>query len=173
VLLVKHSVYGNKRRDLVVNFVETREKVKAGDQDTTNLVAGIVLGSKYRSIFVEQGAKYENTKLKSLSIEALADEITRMLRDIDRISADAASDGLADYSALQVLFGDTVQVRDLFRTWSEVHPPMEAAAKQFINEPTPAHQSEFFAAYEPFVAVSRSNNTIFLELCMDEYRKRL
>jgi hypothetical protein len=173
VLLLKHSVYGDKRRDLIINFVETLEKVKSGAEDTTSLVAGIVLGSKYRSMFVEQGAEYEEAKLKSLSIEALVDKVTHMLRDIDRISADAASDGLADYSALQALLGDTAQVKDLFKTWSEVHPPMEAAAKQFINEPTPAHQSEFFAAFAPFFVVSHSNNTTFLELCMDKYRKRL
>jgi hypothetical protein len=173
VLLVKHSVYGDKRRDLIINFVETLEKVKSGDEDTTTLVAGIVLASKYRSMFVEQGADYGKAKLESLNTDELTDKVKHMLRDIDRISADAASDGLADYSALQVLLGDTLEVKDLFRTWSEVFPAMENSAKQFMNEPTPDHRSQFFAAFDPFLDVSHRNNTTFLELCMDEYRKRL
>jgi hypothetical protein len=63
--------------------------------------------------------------------------------------------------------------RRLFKKWSNVFPQMEAAAKQFVNEPTSTHRDAFFAAYEPFLAVSRNNNTTFLELCMDEYQKRL
>jgi hypothetical protein len=173
VILVKHSVYGNKRRDFVINLIETLEKVRAGDTDTTTLVAGIVLGSKYRSIFVEENAKYSEDKLKSVEIDDLVDELTQMLRDIDRISADAASDGLADYNALQALLGDTMQVKQLFGKWYEVFPPMEAAAKRFVTEPTVAHREAFFAVYTPFLAVSRHNNTTFLQLCMDEYRKRL
>jgi hypothetical protein len=173
VILVKHSVYGNKKRDFVVNLIETLEKVKAGDTDTTTLIAGIVLGSKYRSIFLEEDAKYNEPKLKNLGIDNLVDELTQMLRDIDRISADAASDGLADYDALQALLGNTMQVKKLFGKWFEVFPPMEAAAKKFITEPTSPHRDAFFAVYTPFLTVSRDNNTTFLQLCMDEYRKRL
>jgi hypothetical protein len=66
VLLVKHNVYGDKRRDIVINFVETLEKVKTGDEETTTLIAGIVLGSKYRSMFVEKGAKYDDVALREL-----------------------------------------------------------------------------------------------------------
>jgi hypothetical protein len=173
VILVKHSVYGDGRRDFVINLIETSEKVKAGDTDTTTLVAGIVLGSKYRSIFVEEDAKYNESKLKDLETDNLVDKLKQMLRDIDRISADAASDGLADYDALQALLGDTMQVKNLFDKWFQVYPPMEAAAKKFITEPTTPHRDAFFAAYKPFLAVSRANNATFLLLCMDEYRKRL
>ena len=173
VLLVKHSVYGDKRRDIVMNFVQTLDKVKAGDQDTTTLVAGIVLGSKYRSIFVEKEATYGENRLRGLDKDELADALMHMLRDIERISADSASDGLADYGALQNLLGDTLQTKKLFDKWYEVFPAMEAAAKQFIREPTLANQAAFFTAYSPFIDVSKSNNTTFLHLCIDEYRKRL
>jgi hypothetical protein len=173
VLLVRHSVYGDKRRDIVLNLVETLEKVQSGDEQTTALVAGIVLGSKYRSLFVEKAAKYDDVILKELSVEALADALTRMLRDIDRISADSASDGLADFNALRVLLGDTVEVKSLFEKWLDVFPGMEAAAKQFISEPTPVKRDAFFVAYDSFLKVSRRNNAVFLQLCLDEYQKRL
>ena len=50
VLLVKHSVYGNKRRDFIFNLVETLEKVTAGDEETTTLVAGIQLAFQIQVI---------------------------------------------------------------------------------------------------------------------------
>ena len=175
IILVKHSVYGNKRRDVVINLVETLQKVKAGDEDTTTLIAGIVLGSKYRSLFVEDGAKYGDQKLKGLvgEKEALVDALTHMLRDIDRISADSASDGLADYGELQTLLGNTVQVKTMFESWFQVFPPMEAAAKKFITDPSKLNEDAFFAAYASFLDITRRNNTTFLRLCLDEYRKRL
>jgi hypothetical protein len=71
VLLVKHSVYGNKRRDLAINLVQTLEKIKGGDTDTTTLVAGIVLASKYRSIFIEKGARYDDARLRLLTLTGL------------------------------------------------------------------------------------------------------
>jgi len=100
VILVKHSVYGNKRRDFIINAIETLEKVQSGDRKTTALIAGINLGSKYRSIFLEPGSKYTQLRLSGLNIDELAVQMTQMLHDLERISADAASDGLADREAL-------------------------------------------------------------------------
>ena len=99
--------------------------------------------------------------------------VTHMLRDVDRISADAASDGLAYYSALQMLLGDTAEIKGLFAKWYDVFPKMEAGAKQLIKEPTPIKKDEFFEAYTSFLSVSRENNTTFLLLCLREYEKRL
>ncbi len=173
VLLVKHSVYGNKKREFVINLVETLEKVKGGNQETTTLVAGIVLASKYRSIFIEHGARYGRAKLEALEDQKLVHEITQMLHDIDRVTADAASDGLADYKSLQELLGDTFEVQNLFATWSKVFPPMETAARELMKEPTPANRAAFFKAYEPFLDVSKTNNVKFIQLCWSEYQKRL
>jgi hypothetical protein len=96
-----------------------------------------------------------------------------MLRDIDRISADAAGDGLADFSALQTLLGDTAEVKGLFTKWYDIFPKMEAAAKQLIKEPTSIKKDEFFGAYTSFLSTSRENNTTFVRLCLREYEKRL
>jgi hypothetical protein len=173
VLLVMHSVYGNKRRDLVIYMVETREKVKGGEGKTTILVAGIVLGSKYRSIFLEKNAKYARDHLSALSVDDLAVQLSEMLYDIDSINADAASDGLADYSGLQDLLGSTERVKRIFKKYWDVYPPMEKAVVQFISVPCPANQQIFLSAYDDFLAGIRVNNTEFLRLCLDAYQKFL
>jgi hypothetical protein len=173
VLLVRHSVYGNRRRDMVFNLIRTLDKVQGGDARTTALVAGIVRGSKYRSLFIEAGAKYDSDRLASLTLEDATVEIGQMLQDIDKINADAASDGLADYNALLDLLGSPLETRTLYEKWWVVFPPMEAAAKQFVKGPTHEHLGTFFQAFRPFVDVSRQNNTVFLRLCLDAYRKLL
>ena len=169
IILVKHNVYGDKKREFVINLIETLEKVKSGDKSTTTLVAGIVLASKYRSIFVEKDAEYSLRKLKEISGDVLVDRVTHMLHDIDRITADSVSDGLASVSELQDLLGNTEEISNLFKTWEEVFPRMAAAANQFIRDPTSARQNEFFDTYVPFLNVSRNNNAKFLHLCLDKY----
>jgi hypothetical protein len=173
VLLVRHSVYGNRRRDMVFNLIRTLDKVQGGDTRTTALVAGIVLGSKYRSLFVESGAKYDPDRISSLALDDAAVEIGQMLQDIDKINADAASDGLADFNALLDLLGSTLETRKLFDRWWIAFPPMEAAAKQLIRDPTREQLSNFLQSFQPFVEVSRQNNTVFLQLCLDAYRRLL
>jgi hypothetical protein len=96
-----------------------------------------------------------------------------MLHEIDRISADAASDGLADYSALEALLGSSPQVKKMFQKWWEVFPRMETTAKLFLVDAVAENQQAFFAAYSEFLSVSRTNNTTFLRLCLDEFGKRL
>jgi hypothetical protein len=75
--------------------------------------------------------------------------------------------------ALQALLGETTQVKKMFERWFEVFPPVEQSAKKFIIEPTKSNEDEFFTAYASFLNATRQNNTIFLQLCLDEYRKRL
>jgi hypothetical protein len=173
VLLVKHSLYGNRRRDFTFNLIKTLDKVRGGKAETTTLVAGIVLGSKYRSLFIEPNAKYELKSLKKLALEDAAVVVLNLLQDIERINADAASDGLADYTALQALLGDTQEIKDLFERWWTVYPPMEKAAKQFIGGINKENFENFISCYKTFVHVSRSNNTIFLLECLRVYRDRL
>jgi hypothetical protein len=96
-----------------------------------------------------------------------------MLSDIDRISADAAGDGLADYSALQDILGDTQEVKDMFARWWQVFPTMEATAKQFLSSRSAGDRDKFFVEYDKFIEATKKNNTVFLELCIEGYKKFL
>jgi hypothetical protein len=173
VILVRHSVYGNKRRDFIINAIETLDKVQSGDSKTTALIAGINLGSKYRSIFIENGSKYNSSTLATLSFDDLVLQIKQMLHDIDRINADAASDGLADRDALIKLLGETEEVKYLFDKWYQSFTPMEQAAKQFIDSPSEDRRGVLLEAIMKFVEMSKRNNTRFLILCMKAYEATL
>lgn len=50
---------------------------------------------------------------------------------------------------------------------------MLEAARGVVNRPTQEGLARFHQAYSEFVGVSRTNNTTFLLLCLDAYRKRL
>ena len=173
VILVKHSVYGNKRRDFIINTIETLDKVQSGDSKTTGIVAGINLGSKFRSIFIEKGSKYSPSNLIPLSLEDLVLHIKQMLHDIDRINADSASDGLADRDALIKLLDETEEVKDLFDKWYKFFTPMEQAAKQFVEAPNEDKKGVLLEAIVNFVEMAKRNNSRFLILCMKAYEKTL
>ena len=173
IILVKHNVYGNKRRDLEMDLIETLSKIKGGTEETTTLVAGIVLGSRYRSLFIEQGAAFSRERLEGLSNDALVDELKRMLQSIDRITADAADDGLTDLTALQKLLGDSIGVQKLFGAFDEIFPQFLSVAKKFIKEPTQENRDALFATYSSYLTIGKENNQKFLKLCINEYLKYL
>jgi hypothetical protein len=173
VLLVKHSVYGSKRREFTFNLIRTLEKVRSGNQTTTAVVAGIVLGSKYRSLFLEADAKYAPTAFADADHERTAATVEELLQDIDRIQADAAADGLANFSSLQSLLGDNPKIKELFDDWWTVFPQLEATAKEYVKKRNAETFTEFHSSYEKFIAASRKNNREFLILCLDCYRKTL
>lgn len=173
VLLVKHSVYGSKRREFTFNLIKTLEKVRSGSRATTALVAGISLGSKYRSLFLENGGKYTPEKIGKLAYQDAANIVDELLQDIDRIHADAASDGLANYTSLQALLGDDPQIKRLFDEWWIIFPQMENAAKDFLKKESEDAFSVFITSYKNFVETSKKNNLEFLLRCLDAYTKTL
>lgn len=173
VLLVKHSVYGSRRREFTFNLIKTLEKVKSGRQATTSLIAGISLGSKYRSLFLEEDGKYAPDKITKLKYQDAINTIDELLQDLDRINADAASDGLANYKSLQDLLGNDAQVGRMFDEWWTIFPQLEGAAKTFISNGTAPAFDAFLVSYQEFIEISKKNNLDFLLRCLDAYRKEL
>lgn len=173
VLLVKHSVYGSRRREFTFNLIKTLEKVRSGSAATTALVAGISIGSKYRSLFLENGGKYAPERIGKLTYKDALGVVDELLQDIDRIHADAAADGLANYTSLQALLGDDPQIKRLFDEWWIIFPQMENAAKDFLSKETEDAFQIFSATYKEFVEVSKTNNHDFLVRCLDAYREEL
>ena len=173
IILVMHNEYGNKRRDFEINLIETLDKVRGGEQATTTLVAGIMIGSRFRSLFIEDGAPYSEERLKSLPNDELVDELKRMMQGIDRITADAAGDGLTDIQALEELFANGAGIRKLSETWYKVFPPFIDAIKGYIKAPTDPNREALFAAYSGYMIVGRENNRRFLKMCINEYLERI
>lgn len=173
VLLVKHSVYGSKRREFTLNLIRTLDKVRSGSKATTQIIAGIVLGSKYRSLFLENNSKYAPERVIGLDPETAISVVSELLQDIDRINADAASDGLANYTSLQMLLGDNPHVKRLFEEWWTIFPQMESAGKKFISNGEEESFREFISSYQSFVDTSKRNNRDFLMRCIDAYKTEL
>jgi hypothetical protein len=173
VLLVKHSLYGSKRREFTFNLIKTLEKVRSGSKATTALVAGIVLGSKYRSLFLEENAKYAPERMVNLEYQDAVAIVNDLLQDLDRIHADAAADGLANHNSLQSLLGDNPQIKRLFDEWWTIFPQMESAALEFTNKADLKTFEVFISNYKMFVETSRKNNHAFLVLCLEAYRAAL
>jgi hypothetical protein len=96
-----------------------------------------------------------------------------MLHDIDRVRADALSDGLADISELEAVLGNAAAVQTISTRWQEVFPPMVIAANNCLREQTASKRDAFFLAYDAFLEGSFSSNATFLRLCLEGYKNRL
>jgi hypothetical protein len=170
IILVMHQVYGNGQRDFIINMIETLQRNWGGDHRTTILTAGIMLASKYRSLFLEKDSRYQAEALSVLSDDELRLKVGQLLRDLGRIYADGAAEGLADQNALIKLLGATDEVKDLFDKWWPPINAMEKAAQQFFENSGFNTREEFMRTHAEFIKVSEITNRRFIGLCLKAYQ---
>jgi hypothetical protein len=138
------------------------------------LTAGIMLASKYRSLFLERDARYSEEAIASLDdYDDLSLRVKQLLRDLQQINAEAAADGMADQGTLIKLLGDTDEVKALFTKWWPPVQAMEEAAKNFYNDQQQATRLAFIAAHKRFLHVSQHVNQRFITLCLRAYQSIL
>lgn len=170
IILVMHQVYGNRKREFVINLIETLDPNYGGDERTTILIGGIVLATQYRSIFLEKDARYAADALRRLRGDQLVLAVRRLLRDNQKISAEASRKGLSDRTALIKLLGDTEEVGDLFQRWRRPFERMEQEARRFVDKPEAATREAFLTALDAFLANASEINERFISLCLRSYQ---
>lgn len=171
IVLVKHQLYGNGRRDFIFNLIETLKSVNGGDQKSTMLTAAIMLASRYRSIFLEKEARYGRNSFTDLGNDDLILHCKQMLKDLQRINLDAAEDGFNDMGALSALLGKGEAVKSLFDRWWPPLNTLEDAAAAFSLEPSIQTRSALLEAHIRFLDVSDSVNQKFMSMCLAAYQK--
>ena len=173
ILLVMHRLYGNGNREFVLNLVETLRPIAGeGDKETSLMTAAIMLASKYRFLFLEQESKYSVERISQAIKGSSTIAVRQLLKDLDRVHAEATKEGFADETALIKMFGtaDEYEVRDLFeRFW----PPliaMKTAASQFMEAPSDQTREEFIEKHKGFVDLTKEINQRFIALCLNKYQ---
>lgn len=171
VVLVKHQLYGNGRRDFIFNLIETLKPVGGGDQKSTMLTAAIMLASRYRSVFLEKDARYGRGRFDEMGEEDLILQTKQMLKDLQRINFDAAEEGFNDVSALITLLGESEAVKALFARWWPPLNALEDAATAFSMEPGAETRAALIRAHNTFLDVSDTVNHKFMSLCLRTYQR--
>jgi hypothetical protein len=172
VLLVKHQRYGTNRRDFVINFVPTLRRDVGGDEVTTQLMAAIAMASKYWFMFLEDASSYSVAAFNRCDApETFVAQVKKMLRDMDRVSLEAADDGLADKRVLVELLGRREDLTEMFGIWWPAMDRLRGAANEIVAGE--AEREFFIAQLSKFLEVSRSLNRDFIRWCLDAYKSRL
>lgn len=172
ILLVMHRLYGNGKREFVVNLVETLRPISGeGNKETSVMTAAIMLASKYRFLFLEQESRYGTEKIGQAIKGNSTVAVRQLLKDMDRVHAEATKEGLADETALIKLFGPTeeYEVRDLFEKFWPPLIDMKTAASRFLEEPNNQTREAFVEKHRGFVALTQGINQRFIALCLSKY----
>jgi hypothetical protein len=173
ILLVMHRLYGNGKREFVVNLVETLRPISGeGDKDTSVMTAAIMLASKYRFLFLEQESRYGTDRMAQATGGNSTIAVRQLIKDLDRVHAEASKEGFGDESALTKLFSpaDEFEVRDLFGKFWPPLTAMKRAASDFIEKPSDQTRVLLTDAHKIFVDACRSINSRFITLCMARYQ---
>jgi hypothetical protein len=169
IILAKHSIYGNGKREFTLQFLETIGRNYGGEERTTLLTAGIILASKYRFLFLEQGSRYTTEVLDTKRGKSLVLELKQMMKDIRRIHAEAADDGLADVGSIKRLLGDTEEIDHLFETWWEAVAALDKNVGDFFIAPSDDVWPKVRNVLEEFCKTTAPLNRRFLDLAMTQY----
>jgi len=173
ILLVMHRLYGNGKREFVINLVETlRPMTGEGNRETSLMTAAIMLASKYRFLFLEQESRYGPEKIGQAIRANSVIAVRQLLRDLDRVHAEATKEGFADETALVALFGPAqeFEVRDLFERFWPLMIAMKEAAAAFLDEPADKTRELFLERHRAFVEQTRDINQRFISLCLGRYQ---
>jgi hypothetical protein len=170
VILVRHSVYGNGRRDFVINMVQTLKRDYGGDERTSILAAAIMLSAKFRFLFLEEKSRYARNAFDLLNEDDFIAHLRQMLQDMKRINAEAAEEGFADQESLIKLFGNGQEVRSLFQRWWPPVTKLEEAASSYLKEPSAAAQAAVVARHREMVGAIAPVNTKFTALALQAYQ---
>jgi hypothetical protein len=167
VILAKHELYGNGKREFVVHFIETLKGVTGGDERTTTLASGIMLASKYRFLFLEEQSRYSPKGLASKTGRSLLKELKHLLKDLDRVHIQAADDGLADVSALTRLLGNNDDLPEMFIDWWTAVDRLKSGVQGYLDDQV--SEIDVQKKIEDFCLTTRSLNHQFLALAMEKY----
>jgi hypothetical protein len=173
-ILARHRFYYDGKRTFSVLFIETLPRQFLGNRNTSLLLAGIVLGSRFRFAYLEGPNKpYQRLFNDNLEDREFAINCRQLRYDIDRIEHESAEFGLLDRDEFVKAFGpENMAIAEGFtEKWDELKEDLFGALpiREIEKSERPAVQS----AIEKFFAEVERENAAFLEKAIEVYQMEM
>ena len=89
VILTTATKFYDDYREYNVYFVEMLQRAEYGDQSTTDLLKGLELVCRFRSMFLEEGSDFLGENLALTDLHKLPEVASRLLRELNLLHRDA------------------------------------------------------------------------------------
>jgi hypothetical protein len=119
-ILARHSLYHDGSRRFYILFIESLPRLFLGKQQTSILLAGLVLASRFRFAYFEEWERMFTSKFGDGVPDAdFWMNCTQLVYDIERMEHEAAEFGLLDPNELVAALGhaNRATVEEFLKTW--------------------------------------------------------
>jgi TIR domain len=117
VILTTGTKYYNGTREFNIYFVEYLRRGDFGDRDTTQLLKGLELLCRFRSMFLERASEFSSGSLKTT--RNLGEASRAMERELNLLNRDAMELGL-DKAHIWAEFVDWPQLEKMSQAWRPI-----------------------------------------------------
>jgi hypothetical protein len=172
-ILARHEYYHDGSRRFVINFVETLPRQFLGRKNTSLLLAGLVLGSRFRFAYLEEGDnQYQSLFAGDKDDEEFAVNSRQLIYDIERMEHESAEFGLLDRKAFIAAYGDENRafVENLCHIWDvERSKLFDALNSHDLQLNRQKIQTAIFAFFNRM----KTQNAAFLMKSIDVYHAEI
>jgi hypothetical protein len=171
-ILARHKLYVNGNRKFYILFVETINRRFIGRRETSVLLIGLVLASRWRFTYFEDWDQTLTKKFgDGLSIQDFTDNCKQLRYFIEWMEHESTEFGIDDQKALVEAFGfdKKARVERFYADWevekTKLYGVLPAANQRIELE----HRDEIKVGVLEFLALTRAQNAEFLQLCIEAY----
>jgi hypothetical protein len=173
-VLSRHALYEDGSRTFSIQFIETLPRQFLGRRNTSLILAGLILGSRFRFAYFEDGeGEYQKRFDDSVSDRQFGINCRQLRYDIERMEHESAEFGLLDREAFIAAFGEGNRAiaQHFLENWDVVKPELFAVLP--IREIQAVDRPKIKEAVFKFFAKMKLENAAFLQKSMDVYYEEM
>ena len=174
-ILVKHQLKWDGTHIFSIVFVGTLPRHFLGDQKTSLILAGLVVGSRFRFAYLEQPARIASQFADNVSDSEFLGNYRQFLQDLERMKIESMELGLVDATAFMQAFGESRQgkAESFLVVWKEARAALDAALPPPSAPVDASNRSKIREAILAFLDQMAAENARFLRAAVDAYREEL
>jgi hypothetical protein len=175
-ILSRHVSYYSGVQQFSILFVETLPRQFLGRKNTSMLLAGLVLASRFRFAYLEDKDEVFNNKFGDrLSDERFEIGCRQLKYDLEQMSHEAADFGLLDPTTFIQSFGaeNKAEAESFMINWAEMEKRLYAGLPSPTIRVTSKNRREIKDAVQEFMNSIELENEKFIVTAIDVFRSEI
>jgi hypothetical protein len=174
-ILFRHILHWDGTCRFGIVFVETLPRQFVGDQNTSLILAGLVVASRFRFAYLEQpdriAAQFDDTVTDS----EFEGNYRQFLYDLERMQQESMELGLLDHTAFVKSFGSSRRgiAESFLAAWKEAREALGAGLPPPTGGVNAANRTNIRESITQFLQKMETENARFLQIALDAYGDEL
>lgn len=172
-ILFRHLRHWDGTHRFGIVFVETLPRQFIGDQNTSLILAGLVVASRFRFAYLEQPERITAQFDDALSDSEFDGNYRQFLYDLERMQHESMELGLTDPMAFLNAFGPSRRgiAEGFLAAWKEARQALDAGLPPTLTGAESRARAK--AAVLQFLTTIEAENARFLKIALEAYREEL